>query len=144
MGASANHEILLIEDNPADVDLFRLALEESDIPATLHVATTGDEGLAFLEGRADSGDVGPLDLIVLDMNLPGKSGLEVLKELKQEVPIEATPILILSTSEDPGEIREAYKLGANAYLVKRTDFKDLVSLVESLEDFWLTMAELPE
>lgn len=144
MGASANHAILLIEDTPADADLFRLALEESDIPATLHVASTGDEGLSFLADRANQGDESPVDLIVLDLNLPGKSGLEVLEELKREVPIEATPILILSTSDNRDEIQKAYKLGANAYLVKRTDFRDTVSLVESLEEFWLSMAELPD
>lgn len=144
MVASATYEILLIEDNPADADLFRLALEESDIPATPHVATNGDEGLSFLENRGATGAGASVDLIVLDLNLPGKSGLEVLEELKQEMPIETTPILILSTSKNREEIREAYKLGANAYLAKRTDFKDIVSLVESLEEFWLTMAELPE
>lgn len=144
MGPSATHEILLVEDNPADANLFRLALAESDIPAVLHVVTRGEEGLSFLEDQRDTGEEVPVDLVVLDLNLPGKSGLEVLKELKQEVPIEATPILILSTSNNREEIREAYKLGANAYLVKRTDFEDILSLVESLEEFWLTTAELPD
>ena len=144
MGESAKHAILLIEDNPADVDLFRLALEESDIPATLHVATTGDEGISFLIDRATTTDGSPVDLIVLDLDLPDKSGLEVLEELKQEVPIETTPILILSSSKNQKEIQKAYQLGANAYLVKRTDFNDIVSLVQSLEEFWLQTAELPD
>lgn len=144
MGASADHSILLIEDNPADVDLLRLALEESNIPVTLHVSTTGSEALSFVEDRADSGDGTSIDLIMLDLNLPGKPGLEVLEELKQERPIETTPILILSSSKDRKEIQKAYELGANAYLVKRTDFGDAASLVQGVEEFWLTMAELPE
>lgn len=144
MDSSADHEILLVEDNPGDAALFRHSLAESDIQAGLHVSSTGEDALSFLEDRGGSGDGLSIDLIVLDLNLPGKSGIEVLEELKGEAPMEATPILILSTSGDQNEIQRAYELGANAYLVKRTDFEDIVSLMQVLEEFWLTTAELPD
>lgn len=140
MSDAAGHEILLVEDNPADVDLFRLALEESQIPGTLHVATTGEEALSLLE----TGDGPSFDLIVLDLKLPGKSGLEVLAALQRTEPVETTPVIVLSTSSSQGEIRAAYERGANAYLTKRGNFEDTVSLVTALNEFWLHAAELPE
>lgn len=132
----ADHEILLVEDNPSDVDLFKAAMAESDVDGTLRVAQTGDQGLTVLEEES-------VDIAILDLHLPDKSGLRVLEELNQDADPAATPVLIFSSAAEAAEIREAYELGANAYLVKRFDFEDTVDLVDSLNDFWLEAAELP-
>ena len=137
MAVPADHEILLVEDNPADVDLFKLALAESDIPGVLRTAPTGEDALSILAEES-------MDLVILDLNLPVKSGLDVLEELRDGSTTSTTPILILSSSDDPEDICEAYELGANAYIVKRMDFDDTVSLVEALNEFWLNTAELPQ
>lgn len=141
--APVGHEILLVEDNPADVDLFRLALEEADTSVGLHVARTGNAAISLLDDRSELDDGSSIDLVVLDLQLPDKSGLEVLEETKREGPTETTPIVVLSTSSAPSEIQAAYDLGANAYLIKRADFEETVALVKALISFWLTTAELP-
>lgn len=142
MDAPAGHDILLVEDNPADVDLFRLAIEESEIQGALHVATTGEEAISLLDPA--TGDTPSFDLIVLDLDLPGKTGLDVLEAIQQTRPIETTPVIVLSTSDSQREIQAAYERGANAYLTKRSDFEDTMSLVATLDEFWLSEAELPE
>lgn len=134
---TAEHELLLVEDNPADIRLFKLALAESDMRGTLRTATSGETALAILEED-------PIDLVILDLDLPARSGLDVLKELDEDSVNSATPILIFSTSDDPDEVREAYQFGANAYMVKRMDFNDTVALVDALDEFWLNTAELPK
>ncbi|WP_167768578.1 response regulator [Haloarcula amylovorans] len=137
MASIAEDELLLVEDNPADIELFKHALSESDFEGTLRTATTGTQALQVLQEEA-------MDLAILDINLPGKSGIEVLAELNDESEVGSTPILIFSSSDDPKQIRKAYELGASAYIVKRMDFEDTVSLVKTLQEFWLNAAELPD
>ena len=141
---SSGHEILLVEDNPGDVNLFRLAVAECDLRGEVHVATTGAEALALLDEDDASVGAASIDIVVLDLDLPDVPGLAVLEELKRDASIGTTPVLILSTSDDRSEIEEAYELGASAYLVKRTAFDDMVTLVDALETFWLEAVELPE
>lgn len=142
--ASDGHEILLVEDNPGDVSLFRLAVAESNLRGELHVATTGAEALALLDDDEGPVSATSIDIVVLDLNLPDRSGLGVLEELKRDASLGTTPVLILSTSDDRSEIQEAYELGASAYLVKRMAFEDTVALVNALDAFWLEAVELPE
>lgn len=136
MNELAEKEILLVEDNPADVDLFKLALAESNIEGTLRIAATGEKALTIIREET-------MDLIILDLHMPGKSGMDVLGELKAGIDSTVTPILIFSTSDNPADVREAYELGANAYLTKRMDFEETVKLVETLNEFWFNAAELP-
>ncbi|PSP96738.1 response regulator [Halobacteriales archaeon QS_4_70_19] len=133
----SQHELLLVEDNPADIRLFKLAVEESDVRGSLRTAPNGERALSILE-------TDPIDLVILDIDLPARSGLDVLRELNAAPDHGATPVLILSTSDDPDEVREAYRFGANAYMVKRMDFQDTVALVDALDEFWLHTAELPD
>lgn len=137
MASSSAFRILVVEDNPGDVVLLRYALEESAVDGSLHAVRSGEEALALLGGDES------FDLVVLDVDLPGRSGLEVLRALKTEGPVETTPVLILSTSDDEDAVREAYELGANAYLVKRQTFEDTVALVKAIDAFW-RIVELPK
>lgn len=143
-GASSGREILLVEDNPGDVALFQQAIDESDVRGELRVADCGDDALAILDDDLTPTASGSIDIVVLDLDLPGKSGLAVLEELKQDPGLQPIPVIVLSSSDDGREVRRAYELGANAYLVKRMRFSETLALVEALAAFWFEAAELPE
>ena len=136
-------EILLVEDNPGDVRLTREALKEGKLRNNLSVVGDGVEALALLrrEGRfADS--VRP-DLILLDLNLPKKSGLEVLADIKADEDLRRTPVVILTTSEAEQDIVKSYNLYANCYISKPVDLEQFMKVVKSVEEFWLTIVKLP-
>jgi CheY-like chemotaxis protein len=143
-GTRDDHGLLLVEDNPGDVALFLEAVEESDVRGEVTVATSGDDALAVIRGDDGSTPGAAVDLVVLDLDLPGRSGLAVLEELKMDPETRAIPVVILSASRDRAMVRRAYDLGANAYLVKRASFADTVGLVDALQTFWFDVAELPE
>jgi two-component system, chemotaxis family, response regulator Rcp1 len=134
--------ILLVEDNPADVLLLRESLRQVQVPWTLDVATDGEQAIQFLSSGA-SGACRP-DLILLDLNLPRKSGREVLKELKRtDSELRGIPVIILSTSRDCEDVRTAYELFANCYVSKPHDLDDYFDVVRRIEEFWHQRAELP-
>ena len=136
-------EILLVEDNPGDVRLTMEALKEGKLRNNLSVVGDGVEALALLrrEGRfADS--VRP-DLILLDLNLPKKSGLEVLANIKADEDLRRTPVVILTTSEAEQDIVKSYNLYANCYISKPVDLERFMKVVKSVEEFWLTIVKLP-
>lgn len=143
-GGGGGHEILLVEDNPGDVALFREAIDESDVRGVIHVATTGDDALSMIDGGDGPASGTSIDLVVLDLDLPDKPGFAVLEELKEDPTVRTTPVVVLSTSDDRGEVQRAYELGANAYLVKRMRFADTVAVLDALGAFWFGVAELPE
>ncbi len=134
-------EILLVEDNPADVRLIREALKESVIQSTLQVAPDGVEALALLRGEG-SPAVRP-DLILLDLNLPKKDGREVLTEIKQDSSLRLIPVVILSSSPAEQDILRAYDLHANCYVTKPVDLDQFITVVQSIENFWFTIVKLP-
>lgn len=137
-------ELLLVEDNPGDAELFRQALSEADVEASLHVAPDGRSAREFLHvGESRSPDRAPVDLVVLDLDLPDVRGTDLLAELRRDDALHAVPTLILSSSTDRADVKAAYDRGANAYLTKRTDFEETVVMVESLGEFWFDVAELP-
>ena len=136
-------EILLVEDNPGDADLVREALEESKILNTLHVVEDGVKALAFLRQEGAYPDVPRPDLILLDLNLPKKSGHEVLAELKQDPQLSRIPVVILTSSDAERDVMKAYNLHANAYITKPVDLDQFAEVVKSIEDFWLTIVKLP-
>ncbi|TMD04698.1 MAG: response regulator [Chloroflexi bacterium] len=137
-------DILLVEDNPGDARLMKEALAEAKIRNRLHVMADGAEALAYLR-RQDpfAGAVRP-DLILLDLNLPGKDGRQVLAEIKRDEDLRRIPVVILTTSHAEADIARAYDLHANAYVTKPLDIDQFIAVVKSIEDFWLTIVKLPK
>lgn len=140
---SPDSTILLVEDNPDDIFFMRRALKAAEITNPLQVAETGEEAIAYLAGEGKYSDraAHPLPcLIFLDLKLPGKTGLEVLEWLRGQTNHHNLIVLALTTSREPRDISEAYRLGANAYLVKPTSPSQLQTLLKSAKDFWITHA----
>lgn len=136
-------QLLHIEDNPADREMFRIALARVQVPCVLNVARDGEEALAYLNAEAPFvGRVQP-DLILLDLNLPRLSGRELLVELKSELRWKRIPVLVLSSSEAASDVARAYELSANCYLPKPPDYLRLEALVRRIKDFWLDTACIP-
>lgn len=135
--------ILLVEDNAGDVRLTREALKEDKVGNSLTVAPDGVEALAILrqEGRY-AGEARP-DLILLDLNLPKKDGREVLAEIKDNPALKRIPVVVLTTSKAEEDILRTYDLHANCYITKPVDFDKFVSVVKSIDDFWLSVVRLP-
>lgn len=129
--------LLIVEDSPSDLALTKHALEESGMPLTLVAARDGEEAMAMLRGGR------PPDLILLDLNLPRKSGLEVLTELAGDAELRRIPVVVLSSSAAQKDVREAYDRNANAYLVKSLDLDEFVGAVQTLRRFWLKVVRLP-
>lgn len=137
-------EVLLAEDNPGDVALTRRALRDSKLAVNLHVVADGEEALRFLRLEGDyTGAIRP-DLILLDINMPRKSGLEVLAEIKQIPELRAIPVCILTTSSSDRDILAAYEHHANAYITKPVDLSQFIEVVKAIEDFWFTIVRLPK
>ena len=133
-------EIMLVEDNAADVRLTLEAFKEARVANRLHVARDGVEAIRMLR---EPGTATPRpDLILLDLNLPRKDGREVLKEIKQDDALRHIPVVILSTSQADQDILHSYRLGANAFITKPVEIDEFIDVVRSLEQFWLTVAKL--
>lgn len=137
-------EILLVEDNPGDVDLTLEALEEAKLRNNVHVTMDGVEAMSFLRREGEHRDAPRPDLILLDLNLPRKDGREVLRDIKQDPDLKRIPVVVLTTSEAEEDVLDAYEDRANAYIVKPVDFEQFFRTVQSLEDFWLTAVRLPK
>lgn len=135
--------ILLVEDSVSDVRLFREALKE--IRAAIHLAVVQD-GLQATEyfRQAEAGLKSRPDLVVLDWNLPFKNGRDVLGEIKASGTLKQIPVLIMTSSSAPDDIRSAYSLNANCYLAKPGSLPEYIELVQSIEDFWFRTATLPD
>jgi two-component system, chemotaxis family, response regulator Rcp1 len=136
-------EILLVEDNPGDVRLTLEALKESKVHNNISVVTDGVEALSFLR-REDKFAHSPCpDIVLLDLNLPKKTGIEVLTEIKNDDNLKHIPVVILTTSKDEEDILKTYTQHANAYVTKPVDFDKFLHVVKSIEDFWLNIVKLP-
>lgn len=136
-------EILLVEDNPGDIDLIREALESSKIFNTLSVVNDGEQAIAFLRKNGKYTNVQSPDVVLLDLNLPRKSGREVLAEIKSDKDLMRIPVVILTSSRDEEDILKSYNLHANCYITKPMDLNQFVKVVQSIEDFWFTIVKLP-
>ena len=136
-------EILLVEDSPGDVQLTNEALRDAKVSTHLHVATDGEEALAFLRREAGFEDVPRPDLVLLDLNLPKKSGHEVLEEIKSDPELRRIPVVILSTSDAEDDVLAAYDRSANCYVTKPVDLDRFWEVVRSIDQFWLSFARLP-
>jgi len=134
-------EILLVEDNPGDVELTREALEEGKVRNMLHVARDGEEALAYLRNEAP--DRPRPDLVLLDLNLPKVDGHEVLRQMKEDPTLRAIPVVVLTTSESATDIARSYEHHASAFVSKPVSLEDFIRTVQSLESFWLTVVRYP-
>jgi len=136
-------EILLVEDNLADVRLTREALKEEKLYNNLSVVNDGVEALAFLHREGKYANAMRPDLILLDLNLPRKDGREVLKEIKDDPDLKSIPVVVLTISEAEKDIMISYNLHANCYITKPLDLNQFSIVVKSIQDFWLTIVKLP-
>ena len=135
--------ILMAEDNPTDVMLTREALANAKLLNTLHVTKDGIEALEFLRRQGKYADAPRPDLILLDINMPRKGGLEVLAELKIDAELKNIPVIILTTSSSDEDVARAYGNHANCYISKPVDFDSFAQVVKSMQDFWFMIATLP-
>ncbi len=136
-------QVLLVEDNPGDAQLTRIALEDGKMHINLSVVDDGVEAMAFLRKQAAYARSPHPDLILLDLNLPKKDGREVLAEIKADQALRRIPVVILTTSQAEEDIIKAYNLCANCYISKPVDFDQFIKIVKSIEDFWFTIVKLP-
>jgi CheY-like chemotaxis protein len=136
-------DILLVEDSPTDALIAQEAFEQAELLNHLHIVDDGVEALAFLR-RQGQYDAAPRpDLILLDWNLPRKSGREVLAELKGDKELKTIPIVILTTSRAEEDVLKAYDLYANCYIAKPVDFTSFTEAVEAIRQFWFNVVTLP-
>ncbi len=143
MGEGTPVEVLIVEDNPGDVELAKEALRETSIPLRLHVAENGEEALSFLRREGEYATVPLVDLVLLDLNMPKKSGHEVLDEMKKDADLRLVPVVVFTSSSAREDIERAYDRYANCYITKPGDLDELVSVVRAIESFWLTVVRLP-
>ena len=136
-------EILLVEDNPGDVDLTRETLQDSKLLNHMNVVNNGVEAMAYLRREGKYADRTRPDLILLDLNLPKKDGREVLAEVKADDQLRRIPVVVLTTSSAEQDILQAYDLHANCYITKPVNLDQFSAVVRAIEEFWFTIVKLP-
>lgn len=136
-------DFLLVEDNPGDVRLTQEALKSHKVKNNLHVVTDGEEAIAFLRKQGKYKDAPRPDIILLDLNLPKKDGREVLADIKSDPLLKAIPVVVITSSEAEQDIIKSYNLNANCYVTKPVNFDQFIKVVQSINDFWLTIVKLP-
>ena len=134
---------LLVEDNPGDVRLTQEALRNYKVRNNLHVVTDGEEAMAFLRREGKYPDAPRPDIIMLDLNLPKKDGREVLAEIKSDPGLKTIPVVIITSSEAEQDVIKSYNLNANCYVTKPVNLDQFIKVVQSINDFWLTIVKLP-
>ena len=139
--SDSGRPILLVEDNPVDVDLTRRAFARQKISNPIEVARDGEEAVAWID-RWEAGEPRPV-VILLDLKLPRVSGLEVLRRLKTHPQFSSIPVVILTTSSEESDVKSAYALGANSYIVKPVDFDKFQRVVQHVELYWNVINEPP-
>ena len=135
--------VLLMEDDPGDVELIREALNDSKIPLDISHVPNGEEGMRYLHREGTYDAAKRPDFILLDLNMPRMNGWEVLEAIKKDTDLRTIPVIILTTSDAEKDVLSSYHLGANCYLKKPLGFDDFLNVVRGVEHFWLSLAELP-
>lgn len=143
MDNTSSVEILLVEDNPGDVRLTIEALKESKVCNNLNVVSDGMEAMAYLRREGQYANAPRPDLILLDLNLPGKDGREVLSEIKADEDLKCIPVVVLTTSAAEQDILRTYRLHANCYITKPVDLDQFIMIVQNIQDFWFSIVKLP-
>ena len=137
-------EILLVEDNPGDVRLTAEALKKSRVRNKVHVVEDGVVAMEFLYQKGKFADAVRPDLILLDLNLPKKNGREILAEIKKDKDLKRIPVVVLTISNAEEDILQSYNLYANCYITKPIDLMKFIKVINSIENFWLTVVKLPK
>jgi two-component system response regulator len=137
-------EILMVEDDPGDVDLTRETLDESKIRVSLNVVEDGVKALEYLHQKGQYANAARPDMILLDLNLPKKDGREVLAEIKSDPNLRTIPVVVLTTSDADEDIFKTYDLGANCYITKPVGLDQFSKVVKSIENFWFTIVKMPK
>ena len=135
--------VLVVDDDPGDVLLIQEALELTGHTQTVHVASDGQEAMAFLGRAGTYADAPRPDVILLDLNMPRKNGRQVLAEIKEQPHLSTIPILVFTTSRDPEDVRTSYALHANAYVTKPINLDDFTTAVQRIADFFTQVVTLP-
>lgn len=135
--------ILLIEDNPADIELTRQCFRESRIPNEVHAARNADAAFAFLRRSGEFANAPRPDLVLLDLNLPGIDGREILAGFKRDPDLRTIPVVVLTTSDADADVCEAYRLQANSYLCKPVDLDEFIELADAVCTYWFRYVTLP-
>lgn len=136
-----NSPILLVEDNPMDVDLTLRAFARRKVSNPVLVARDGEEALAWIP-RWEAGEPRPV-VILLDLKLPRVDGLDVLRAIKSHPTLRAVPVVVLTTSVEHGDVQAAYQLGANSYIVKPVEFEKFMDVTEQLDVYWTLVNQPP-
>lgn len=136
-------KILLVEDNPGDVELTKENLESSKILHDLYVVADGIEAMAFLRKEGEYKDAPRPDLVLLDLHLPRKGGHEVLAEMKADPTLRRIPVVVLTSSDAEEDVIKSYDLQASAYVTKPVDLAGFAKIVRGIEDFWFTVVRFP-
>lgn len=136
-------EILLVEDNPADAALTKKAFAAGKMINTLTIIDNGLDVLPYLKKEGRFRAATTPDIILLDLNLPGKDGRELIEEIKSDEHLKIIPVVVMSTSKADEDILKTYKLHANSYITKPIDFNQFKIIVESIENFWFSIVTLP-
>jgi two-component system response regulator len=144
-----NHatEILLVEDNPNDMELTIRALKKNNIANDIHTVTDGAEALDYFFAKGDYSDRDILKnpkLVILDLKLPKVDGLEILRQIKQDERTKTIPVVVLTSSKEESDVVASYKLGANSFIVKPVDFEKFITTVKELGMYWLLYNEPPK
>jgi CheY-like chemotaxis protein len=136
-------DVLLVEDDAGDVLMTREAFEHYKIRNTLHVVTDGEQALQFVRREGDFAGAPRPGLIMLDLNLPRRDGLEVLSEIKADPELKLIPVVVLTTSQAEEDIVRSYALHANAYVTKPVDFERFIEVIRQIDNFFITVVKLP-
>ena len=139
--STSDRPILLVEDNPMDVDLTLRAFKRRRVTNVIHVARDGEEALAWI-ARWEAGEPWPAG-ILLDLKLPKVDGLDVLRQLKEHPTLRVIPVVVLTTSGEGADVMAAYQLGVNSYIVKPVEFEKFMDVSEKLDLYWTVVNQLP-
>jgi two-component system, chemotaxis family, response regulator Rcp1 len=137
-------DILMVEDNAADVELTQYMMKQGKLFVNLHVASDGFEAMDFLRKEGKFAEAPRPDLILLDLNLPGMDGRQVLAKVKSDPNLKAIPVVVLTTSQSEQDIAKCYQMGANCFITKPVGMDQFAKVVNSIEDFWFTIVRLPK
>lgn len=136
-------DILLVEDDLGDAGLVKIALRRGQHAVALHHVKDGEEALAFLRRAGEHAGSPRPDIMFLDLNLPGRSGHEILEEVKADNDLRKIPVVVLSTSEAERDVMRSYQLGANSFVSKPMDVEDFTRAIHAIESYWFDVVQLP-
>ncbi len=136
-------EVLVVEDNQGDIDLIKEVFADSQFPINLHIVEDGMRAIAYLRQVDEYASACVPHLILLDLNLPCKGGLEVLKDIKTDNNLKHIPVMVLTTSDSQQDICQAYYLGANCYIKKPLGLEEFIKAIRAIEYYWFTIVKLP-